>query len=244
MKTILQEIDSLQEEINSFRPLDQNLLKLIREYYKIGLTYTSNALEGNSLTESETKIVLEDGITIGGKTLKDHLEVIGHSDAYNYMLTLISNKSISEDEIKHLHKLIYFRINNENSGSYRLNKAIITGSKYSLPKPEEIVTLMQKFVSNIDKIKQEKHPVEAAAIIHKEFVFIHPFIDGNGRTARLLMNLNLLQKGYNIAIIPLITRREYIEYLENAHTNDEDFIYFIARMVRETQKDYLRLFIK
>lgn len=242
MKDILQEIDALQQEINSFRPLNQNLLKLIKEYYRIGLTYSSNALEGNSLTESETKIVLEEGITIGGKPLKDHLEAIGHSDAYNYMLTFVNNKLITEDEIKYLHKLIYYRIDNENAGVYRKNKAIITGSKYSLPKPEEINNQMKKFVSNIDNIIKEKHPVEAAAIIHKEFVFIHPFIDGNGRTARLLMNLTFLQKGYNIAIIPLVTRREYIESLEKAHTNDKDFIHFIARMVRETQKDYLRLF--
>ena len=244
MKNILQEIDSLQEEINSFRPLNSNLLKLIKEYYRIGLTYSSNALEGNSLTESETKIVLEDGITIGGKPLKDHLEAIGHSDAYYYMLTLIDNKPIDENIIKYLHKLILFRIDNENAGTYRENKAIITGSKYSLPKPEEINDLMKKFIININEIIKEKHPIEAAAIIHKEFVFIHPFVDGNGRTARLLMNLILLKKGYNIATIPLITRREYIEYLEEAHVNDKNFINFIARMIRETQQDHLRLFFK
>ncbi len=242
MKDILQEIDALQHEINSYRPLNAHLLKLVKEYYKIGLTYSSNALEGNSLTESETKIVLEDGITIGGKPLKDHLEAIGHADAYNHLLTLINNKTISENNIKYLHKLLYFRIDDKNAGIYRKNKAIITGSKYSLPKPDELTSLMKKFISKLDNIRKEKHPVEAAAIIHKEFVFIHPFIDGNGRLSRLLMNLMLLQESYNIANIPIITRREYIESLEKAHTNDKDFIYFIARMVRETQKDYLRLF--
>ena len=93
-------------------------------------------------------------------------------------------------------------------------------------------------------IRKEKHPVEFAALFHKEFVFIHPFIDGNGRVARLLMNLILLQENYNIGIIPLITRQEYIDTLEKAHNNDADFIHFIARMIRETQKDYLRLFCK
>ncbi|HEU64405.1 MAG: hypothetical protein KR126chlam4_01394 [Candidatus Anoxychlamydiales bacterium] len=244
MKDILQEIDALQHEINSYRPLNAHLLKLIKEYYKIGLTYSSNALEGNSLTESETKIVLEDGITIGGKPLKDHLEAIGHADAYNHFLTLINNKTISENNIKYLHKLLYFRIDDKNAGIYRKNKAIITGSKYPLPRPDEIESLMKKFISTIDNIRKEKHPVEAAALIHKEFVFIHPFIDGNGRLSRLLMNLMLLQESYNIANIPLITRREYIESLEKSHINDKDFIYFIARMVRETQKDYLRLFFK
>jgi len=170
------------------------------------------------------------------------LEAIGHSDAYNYMLSIVNKKQIDESKIKNLHKLIYYRIDNNNAGTYRKNKAIITGSKYSLPKPEKLNLLMKNFSVNIPKILKEKHPVEAAAIIHKEFVFINPFIDGNGRTARLLMNLVLLQKGYNIAIIPLVTRREYIEYLEKAHESDKDFINFIARMVRETQKDYLRLF--
>ena len=171
-KDVFKEIDSLQDEINSYRPLSPELVKQLKEYYKIGLTYSSNALEGNTLTESETKIVLEEVITIGGKPLKDHLEAIGHAEA------------------------------------------------------------------------AATNPVKAAALAHKEFVFIHPFIDGNGRTTRLLMNLILLQEGYNIAITPPITRREYIDSLELAHTNDEEFIYFIARMVRETQKDYLRLFLK
>ncbi|MBN1216122.1 MAG: Fic family protein [Candidatus Lokiarchaeota archaeon] len=244
MQNILKEIDSLQQEINSYRPLNSNLLKMIKEYYRIGLTYSSNALEGNSLTESETKIVLEEGITIGGKPLKDHLEAIGHSEAYNFLLTLVNNKNITEENIKHLHKLIYFRIDDENAGIYRKNKSIITGSKYSLPKPEELSSLMKKFISSISKTRKEKHPIEAAAIIHKEFVFIHPFIDGNGRCARLLMNLILLQEGYNIAIIPLVTRKDYVETLEKAHVNDKDFIKFIARMIRETQKDHLRLFYK
>jgi Fic family protein len=244
MKEILKEIDLLQKEINSHRPLNPHLLKLIREYYKIGLTYSSNSLEGNSLTESETKIVLEEGITIGGKPLKDHLEAIGHAEAYNYLLTLVNNKNITEDDIKKLHKFLYFRIDEKNAGIYRKNKAIITGSKYSLPNPEELNSLMTKLISRMNNIRKEKHPIEAAAVIHKEFVFIHPFIDGNGRVARLLMNLVLLQDGYNIAIIPPITRREYIESLEKAHSNDEDFIYFIAKMVRETEKDYLRLFFK
>ncbi|NGX29120.1 MAG: hypothetical protein K940chlam1_01316 [Candidatus Anoxychlamydiales bacterium] len=92
MKDILKEIDSLQKEIKTFRPLDKKLLQQIKEYYEIGLTYTSNAIEGNSLTESETKIILEEGITIGGKPLKDHLEAVGHAQAYDFLYTLIKGK--------------------------------------------------------------------------------------------------------------------------------------------------------
>ncbi len=103
---------------------------------------------------------------------------------------------------------------------------------------------MKELIPRIDTFRREHHPVKAAALAHKEFVFIHPFIDGNGRVARLLMNLVFLQEKYAIAIIPPITRSEYIAFLEQAHANDQDFIDFIARMVRETQKDYLRLFLK
>ncbi|NGX62705.1 MAG: hypothetical protein KR126chlam6_00105 [Candidatus Anoxychlamydiales bacterium] len=241
MKDILNEIESLQKEINSFKPIKDKFLKQIKEYFKIGLTYTSNALEGNSLTETETKIVLEEGITIGGKPLKDHLEAIGHAEAFDFLYTLAKNKNVSEEDIKKIHKLFYFRIDEKNAGKYRKNKAIITGSKYSLPKPEELSDLMKNLIPEIEKLRKDKHIVEVAAIAHKEFVFIHPFVDGNGRTARLLMNLILLQENYNIAIIPMIMRQEYISSLEKAHVNDKDFIYFIARMLRETQKDYLRL---
>ncbi len=242
MPDIFNEIDKLHEEINSLRPLDNNLLKQIKEYYRIGLTYTSNALEGNSLTETETKIVIEDGITIGGKPLKDHFEAIGHSEAFDLMYSLARKKSITESDIKNLHRLFYYRIDVGDAGTYRKIKALITGSKYPLPLPADIQELMCRFISNLENMKEQKHTVEFAAIAHKEFVFIHPFVDGNGRVARLLMNLLLLQQGYNIALITPVVRPEYIRSLEKAHENDSDFIEFIASMVKETQKEYLRLF--
>jgi Fic family protein len=241
---IFKEIDLLKKEINSYKPLGTPFLKQIREYYKIGLTYSSNALEGNTLSESETKIILEEGITIGGKPLKDHFEAVGHAEAYDFLFTLVKEKTVKEKEIQQLHKLIYFRIDEKNAGNYRTGKAILTGSKYPLPKPGDLSHLMKKLIPRLKKIREENHPVKAAALAHMEFVFIHPFIDGNGRTARLLMNLLLLQDGYNITIIPPITRREYIDSLEQAHIDESDFVHFIARMVRESQKDYLRLFLK
>ncbi len=240
--TIFDKIDKLQEEVNKHRPLDKNLLQQIKEYYRIGLTYSSNAIEGNSLTETETKIVLEEGITIGGKPLKDHLEAIGHSEAFDYIFDLTKKKGFSEEDIRELHKIFYYRIDKDNAGEYRKVKVFITGSKYPFPSPNEVPKLMKSLLSKLEKIRREKHPVEFSAIAHKELVFIHPFIDGNGRVSRLLMNLVLLQKGYNIAIIPPIVRAEYIQMLEKAHQDERDFINFIARMVRENQKDYLRVF--
>lgn len=241
MKEILTEVDKLQEEINSFRPLPASTLKQLKEYYRVGLTYTSNAIEGNSLTETETKVVLEDGITIGGKPIKDYYEALGHSEAYDYIYKLAKDKGITEEDIKKLHKLFYHRMDEAKAGKYRKEKVFISGSRCSLPGPEKVSELMEKFISMVKDIEKKSHPVEYSAIAHKELVFIHPFIDGNGRVARLLMNLILLQKGYCIAIIPPILRRDYINALEKAHTDDKDFREFIARAVRETQKDYLRL---
>ena len=242
MTEILQEIDKLQEEINKHRPLPENTVKQLKEYYRVGLTYTSNALEGNSLTETETKVILEDGITIGGKPIKDYYEALGHSDAYDYIYKLAKKDVVfTENNVKELHKLFYHRIDEARAGKYRKEKVFISGSKYPLPSPEQIPSLMYEFMTTKLAYITKLHPVDYSAIAHKELVFIHPFIDGNGRVARLLMNLILLQKGYCIAIIPPILRRDYINALEKAHTNDIEFRKFIALAVRETQRDYLRL---
>lgn len=241
MLEILSEIDKLQEEINSFRPLPPGTLKQLKEYYRVGLTYTSNAIEGNSLTETETKVVLEDGITVGGKPIKDYYEALGHSEAYDYIYKLAKDKSFRETDIKKLHKLFYHRIDETQAGRYRKEKVFISGSKYPLPAPEKVPPLMEEFITKTDSAAKKEHPVIYSALAHKDLVFIHPFVDGNGRVARLLMNLILLQKGYCIAIIPPILRRDYINALEKAHTEENDFKEFIARAVREAQKDYLRL---
>jgi len=241
MREIFTEIDKLQKEINSYRPLSKHMLKQLKEYFRVGLTYASNALEGNSLTLTETKIVLEDGITIGGKPLKDHYEAIGHSEAYDWIYRLAANGAVTEANIKKLHKLFYQRLDEGKAGKYRKEKVFISGSKYILPPPEKIAGLMENFTRNMKNISKTRHPVEYAAVAHKEFVFIHPFIDGNGRVARLLMNLILLQKGYCLAIIPPVLRQDYISTLEKAHEDDKDFIRFISRVVNETQRDYLRM---
>ncbi len=237
------EAEELKKEIQKYRPMSENLLRQLREYYRIGLTYSSNSLEGNSLTETETKVVLEDGITIGGKPLKDHYEAIGHSEAYNLLFDLVKKRRISERDILTLHYLFYSRIDKENAGKYRKEKVIITGSNYIPPLPEKVPNLMKQFIGNITKLKRDYHPIEYASLVHKEFVEIHPFIDGNGRIARLLMNLCLLQKGYTITIIPPIKRVDYINLLEIAHIqkNSKPFIAFISSMVYEGLKDYMRL---
>lgn len=240
--TIFEEVEKLQQDINALKPFSQDQLKQIKEYFRIGTTYSSNALEGNSLTEIETKVVLEEGITIGGKRLVEHLEAIGHSDAYNFIYDLASQKHISEDDIKRLHHLFYFRIDEQYAGLYRDKPAIITGSKYNLPKPAEIGALMTKFVAKVGNKPNDVSVAEFAAIVHKELVFIHPFVDGNGRVSRLLMNLILIKGGYLPLIIAPVLRHEYIRLLERAHTDDSGFKEFIAGCLKETQRDFLRLF--
>lgn len=235
-------IDELQQEINQYRPLNKDILKQLKEYYKIGLTYTSNALEGNSLTESETKIVIEEGITIGGKPINDHFEAIGASEAYDLLFKLSKQDSISEKDIKDLHYLFYYRIDRKNAGKYRKKPAIITGSAVELPAPSELSELMKNFANEIPEYKKKYHPVEYASLLHIKLVNIHPFVDGNGRTARLLMNLALLQSGYEIVIIPPVVRNDYIDALKASNKgNNMPFINFISNMVYESQKDYLRL---
>lgn len=141
-----------------------------------------------------------------------------------------------------MHLLFYHRIEKEKAGVYRKEKVFITGSEYPLPNPEKVPALMKSFLRKIKLERKKIHPVHFAAKIHKDFVFIHPFVHGNGRVARLLMNLVLIQEGYVLAVIPPILRPKYVSYLEEAHTNDSQFLNFIGEVLRETQKDYLRIF--
>lgn len=207
----------------------------------MGLTYTSNALEGNSLTESETKVVIEDGLTIEGKPLRDHYEAVGHAKAYDYVYQITEKEGLAEEDILNLHRLFYQQIDAEKAGHYRNVKVYISGSRYAVAAVSKIPTEMQKLVKWYNANEKNLHPIELAATLHQRFVFIHPFVDGNGRVARLLMNLALLRNGFTIAIIPAILRHEYIYSLETAHTRPEVFTDFIADRVIATQLDLLRL---
>lgn len=237
----LSDNDTLQDKIREHRPLDAYEVKQLKEYYRIGLTYSSNALEGNSLTESETKVVLEDGITIGGKPLKDHFEAIGHSEAFDLLYKLADSHEITEEDILGLHRLFYYRIDSETAGKYRERNVIITGTDFTPPVPTAVPSAMQEFLSNVPTLRQ-LHPVEYASMLHLNLVTIHPFTDGNGRTARLLMNLALLQSGFPITIISPIIRGDYISALRDSNKGDnQPFINLISCCVWESQKEYLRL---
>ncbi len=239
----LRRIDALQQDMQALRPLEEEELRQLKEYYRIGFTYTSNSLEGNSLTETETKVVIEDGITIGGKPLRDHLEAIGHSDAFDLMYQLAASRDITEQNILEFHRLFYRKIDEDNAGKYRRVRVFLTGSSFKFPPPSQVKSLMKTFLTTLPELRQQHHPVVYAALAHKDFVEIHPFVDGNGRTARLFMNLILLQHGYPITSIPPILRSEYINALEASHHgNDTPFLNLITKVMIEAQKDFLRLF--
>ena len=246
--SLLKRIDKYKEAIDERRPLTREEIKELDNYYRIGLTYSSNALEGNSLTISETKIILEDGLTVGGKPLKDCYEATGHAKAYDFMLKVARTENImfSEDIILDLHKLFYSSLDYENAGKYRSYQVFITGTDYVPPTSEEIPMLMKAFIDELNEKSRNLHPVILAAFAHRKLVDIHPFVDGNGRTARLIMNLILVNKGYQIVSIPPILRVEYIDALRMAqksnNPSDKDFFQLIAECEIESLKDFCRMF--
>ncbi len=247
LNKLLEQIDENLKLINHHRPLVPAEISELDRYYKIGTTYSSNALEGNSLTLTETKILLEDGITVAGKPLKDCYEATGHAKAYDYMLKIArtDNLCFTEETICKLHNLFYSGIDSEQAGRYRNHRVFITGTKYIPPTPEQVPVQMKKLICELND-KKSYHPVLLAALAHKRLVDIHPFVDGNGRTARLLMNLVLINRGYQIVCIPPILRKDYITALIKSqctkNPSDEPFNILIAECELEAQKEYGRMF--
>lgn len=241
MHILLKKIDEYKALIDIHRPFEGNMLNQIRDYYRIGLTWSTNAIEGNTLTESETKVLLEDGLTIGGKPLRYTFEALGHAKAYDFMFSLLRKRIVTEQDVLTMHQMFYENIESEFAGKYRDIDVFISGSKYPVTKPENIQKEMDGLFQWITGERGKYHPVEFATQLHKRFVFIHPFKDGNGRIARLIMNTALIQDGYLLAVIPPILRHDYIALLEKAHINDQPFVEFIAERVYESEKELLRL---
>ena len=156
---IFNKINLFQQEIKAMRPLDGELLEQIKDYYRIGLTWTSNALEGNTLTESETKVLLEDGLTVGGKPLRDIFEAVDHARAYDFMFTLMQNRQIDESAVLYMHKLFYQNIEPNYAGKYRALPVIITGSRYPTTAPERLQHEMEQLFEWIKQERDSFHPV-------------------------------------------------------------------------------------
>ena len=236
------EVDSLKKELDSKRPIPKETLKSLRESINLEWTYNSNGIEGNTLTLRETQVVLE-GITVGGKSIKEHLEAINHEKAILFLDDLVKdNEPISEWNIKNIHQLILKDIDNENAGRYRKENVTIKGATHIPPDYLKVPEFMEKLILTYNTWS-EYHPIIQAALLHGELVKIHPFVDGNGRTSRLLMNLVLMNNGYNPVIIKKESRLKYYEALDKAHTtgNYTDFIKLITKLEIEILKKYLEL---
>ena len=246
LKTILDEIDALKAALNKFRELDSFR---IAQALELEYTFESNRIEGNTLTLRETDLVINEGLTISGKSMREHLEAINHVEAVAYIKQLIErNFSFNERELLSVHNLILRGIIPEDAGRYRKVQVMIKGSSHLPPQPFLVPKQMEDYFLWMEENKNKLHPVILAAEMHERLVTIHPFIDGNGRTSRLIMNLILLQNGYVIANIKgdYETRMQYYQSLETAQTsgNKEDFILFIAQIEKECMQRYLDIISK
>ncbi len=215
--TNLDQIDQMKRWLDGFRPLSSGILSELKQRYDVRFTYDSNAIEGNTLSLSETELILSKGITVGGKTLIEHLEVVGHKEAIDYIETLSqANAMIGEWEIRQIHSLIMRKISPEEAGRYRRLDVKAAGTDYIYPPHYQLPDLMSEFVQWLNDTQPNTHPIVFASEAHYRFVSIHPFVDGNGRTGRLLMNLLLLKAGFPIVTISSQQRLAYIEALIQA----------------------------
>lgn len=241
-KTYFDKVDELNNKLNSKRPFSKETLKSLRNSINLEWTYNSNGIEGNTLTLRETQIVLE-GITVGGKTLREHLEAINHEKAIEYIEDLVKEKNpVTEWNIKNIHQLVLKEIDDKNAGKYRSENVAIMGATHTPPDHLIVPELMEKLILNYQKWNKY-HPIIKAAIIHGELVKIHPFIDGNGRTSRLVMNLSLMNSGYLPVIIKKENRLEYYNALDKAHTTGDytDFVKLVTNLEIEMINKYLNL---
>lgn len=237
------DIDKKKRLLDSYRPLPINTVNSLHEAMVVNFTYNSNAIEGNTLTISETKVVLE-GITVGGKTMKEHLEVINHKEAILYLEDLVQSENVlTERMIKNIHSLVLKNIDDQNAGQYRKENVLISGATHRPPAHYLVNEQMEHLLKQYNNEWQNKHAIERASLLHGEFVKVHPFIDGNGRTSRLLMNFELMKAGYPPTIIEAKHRIEYYDALDHAHvTGDYDsFIILVSQRVNEALDLWLSL---
>jgi len=238
---LVRRIEAKKARLDRLRPLPKEALAKLREEFLVRLAYNSNAIEGNTLTLGETRLVIEEGLTIGGKSLREHLEARNHIPALEAIEQEAKGKGrYTEAFINYLHGLVLKGISESYAGKYRDSNVRISGSDYHPPSFHLVPHLMREFVHELNERKQHEHPFQLAARAHFQLVHIHPFLDGNGRTARLLMNLILLRRGYPITIIQWADRKGYYRCLEQAHRgNFEPFEEFVARAVERSLDLYL-----
>lgn len=242
----LKKIDSVRDKWRNAHPLNPTQLHKLREYFHTAYTHESNKIEGNTLTLQETHLVINEGITIGGKSVREHLEVINHKSAIQLIEDLASEEAeFTPHTLKQLHQLVLKGIDDENAGRYRSVEVRISGSEHIPPAPFQITNLMEDYFAFYQKQKNKMHPVLLAAEMHERLVSIHPFIDGNGRTSRLVMNLILLNNGYTMANLKGNTenRMRYYSALQSVQLNheNESFYELITDAVLHSIEEHLSM---
>lgn len=238
---LLRRLDENMRRIRERRPFtDAGAMRDIRGFHRIPCVYTSNAIEGVSYTLTETKILIEDGLTAGGRPFRDAMAVLGLAAGYDHMFSLAGGNGVSEADLLKLHSMLAGGLcNDARAGAYRDCAAFITGSSRPLPPPDEVPALMAEMLAELAAMRG--HPVERAARLHRDIALIHPFADGNGRVARLAMNIILIQNGFLPAAIPPVIRQEHVDSLRVAHVDDSHLVDLICRCELEAQKDFMRV---
>lgn len=242
-QSLFDRIDQKLEILNTHRPLSPSVVSKLKEQFAVEMTYNSNAIEGNRLTLKETYLVIGEGVTVKGKSLKDHLEAKNHFEAIQFLYDLIEHEkrhTISERLIRSLHQLIVKESDPSIAGNYRTGQVMISGSKHRPPHSTEVPILMNELIKWVQKNINHVHPILLATTFHHRIAYIHPFFDGNGRTARLAMNVLLMQNGYPLVIILKNDRKKYYDVLEKADKgNLEPLVKFIAQAVEKSLNIYL-----
>ncbi|MBC8075744.1 MAG: Fic family protein [Chloroflexales bacterium] len=235
-------LDAHKARLDALRPLPAALVRNLHDDLVLRWTYNSNAIEGNTLTLKETKVVLE-GITIGGKLLREHFEAINHRDAIEYVEQIVQmGEPLTEWQIRNIHRLVLKNIDDDNAGRYRSINVLIAGATYRPPDSLHVPSQMETLIAWYNTAAQGLHPIERAARIHVDFVKIHPFVDGNGHTARLLMNLELLKAGFPAAVLSVAQRLQYYETLDLAHTRGDyqPFLALVSECLEQSFAVYWR----
>ena len=240
-KKIHQRVLEKKRKLDTLRPLPLSLVARLKKQMMIEYTYNSNAIEGNTLTLRETQLIIEEGMTVGGKSITETLEAKNHPEAIEFVERLVDAKSeLTEEVILQLHKLIMSNIT-EDAGHYRTTGVKITGATFMPPPSSQVKPRIDELLKWLRKNPDELTPIELAAVFHHRFVQIHPFSEGNGRTARLLMNALLMKDGYPfIATVPKLDRQKYLKMLAEADSgNTSSVMNFIARCTEKALDMYL-----
>jgi Fic family protein len=244
-KDMQDRLDEKLSLLNSYRPLPEAAVRKLREQFGIEMTYNSNAIEGNSLTLKETFLVINEGLTIKGKPLRDHLEAKSHTEALEYLYELVDKdrrSTLSERLIRELNQIVMRDIDKEWAGRYRNSNVIIGGADHTPPEAVVVPQLMQELIDWVRQNRKALHSVELVAVLHHRLVNIHPFFDGNGRTARLVMNVVLMQAGFPLAVVLKNDRKRYYRTLGEAdRRNYAPFVRFIAQAVQRSLDIYLKV---